>query len=724
MTKPTDLHPVAVQKHPTSRAKKRGRNLLHEGSTVKIGGRTFYIKRLEGQKVVLRDNRGRVTERSLVDLMLNTSAKLPETTEIDLSRSARELDLVTPEQRAEIDYWVGHINEVLTGDRQGRLDVTPRPGYERHLPLRQRQATKAAELRCSVKKISRRCLSQISDGPMAHLDARTTRPTQRFKTVDYRVRDALAAEIALAVETGTTTYKRTMIRKAQLSLRQNYPRETINLPSYSLLCELIEVLQAGNPVTRGSAKTRSSVTSRPSTRFNSREVVRAGQIVQMDTTVLDVFCIDRVSGRTYRPELTVMIDRRTRLIIGMCLVEHTTANDVSGLIARSMRPMPTDPSLDANGQWPYLGLPETIEYGHLGAPQNAHGLPLIAPETIVVDNGAPFIALDVRVLCSKLGISIEPTRPYTGTDKPQNERFWGTLSRGPLPLCAGFVGGSVASKGRLAESQAYFFTDEMYEFIKEWTAKIYHHTPHLGTNVPEAGVSALSPIEMYNVSVAEAGLVVPQTNPDFWMRLMPHIARKITSAPISLRGLHYDSPVLLAYSNQLSAEKDGKWTFHYDPQDLRQIYFLDPAGTWHEIPWVHRYRVDVPFGGDALDFVRKLNRKRTVPAKAIDSALLDLMQRWRMGQADTTAERAAATRMDHYLRKLAAEERPLSAPASTIASDHQRKKKASVPNASTDVAALPVVEVRGPKDPEFYDLPDDDDNDFIVDLPDAEFTLA
>ncbi|RPE77793.1 MULTISPECIES: DDE-type integrase/transposase/recombinase [unclassified Frondihabitans] len=708
-TRPTSK---PAEKPAQPRHRSTGRNWLRSGfrfvRLLRGRAKGQHVEGFRGETVVIRDQFGNTTEQHIVDFVLDESTKLPERLDLSRSASPRILELLPPEQQAALQQLVDDTEEVLNGHPSGDRSLPTRKGYERHLPLGIRQANKAKERHCDPRTIRRNCKAYTEDGREGLINKKYLRPRSRFQSVDYRLRDALMSEIAAKRIEGTTTSKLVLKTLAEARLERDIGLGVVPLVSYSLVCQVIDELQAGNPVTRGSAKTRKSITGRPSERFAPREVTRPGEFVQFDSTVLDIFCRDRVSGRVFRPELTVAMDRYTRCIVGLIVTEHTRKEDVAAVISEIIRPVKVNPEWGPKARWPYHGLVERIQ-----GPTNPRfpmqldtpNAPVINPETFIVDNGAPFISHHVRSICAQLGVSIEPTRPYRGTDKAQIERFFGTLSRGLLAYLPGYTTGSVAGKGDGAMGDAYFFVDEISDVIREWIARVYHVRPHLGTNVPEAGVSKLSPYEMYCVGVEKAGLIVPQANPDLWMRLLPHVARKITAKPLEIRGLLYDAPILKDYANLSSAEPDGKYTFHYDPNDRRQVYFSTGPGVWHEIPWILRERVDVPFGDDALDMVRRLNLDNRVKKKVLDRTMLDLVQKFRLGNATTEHERAAATRMDLYLRKLWNENKGLeSTPVSTVASDALHAR-----TGSDDLNAIDLEDQPAPEDDIIVDAEHDPD---------------
>ena len=77
----------------------------------------------------------------------------------------------------------------------------------------------------------------------------------------------------------------------------------------------------------------------------------------------------------------------------------------------------------------------------------AVGLPGVAPETLVIDNGKIYISAHLRSVCARLGISIQPGRPFRPTDKAVVERIFRTIGEDLLAALPGYKGPVVYSRG-------------------------------------------------------------------------------------------------------------------------------------------------------------------------------------------------------------------------------------------------------------------------------------
>ena len=84
----------------------------------------------------------------------------------------------------------------------------------------------------------------------------------------------------------------------------------------------------------------------------------------------------------------------------------------------------------SGGLLPYAGLPDLVVAGDGSA-----GLAGVAAETIVVDHGKIYLSDHMLSVCQRLGISVQPARPLTPTDKAAVERFSGPFPRGCWRRC-------------------------------------------------------------------------------------------------------------------------------------------------------------------------------------------------------------------------------------------------------------------------------------------------
>src|SRR5699024_10472256 len=91
--------------------------------------------------------------------------------------------------------------------------------------------------------------------------------------------------------------------------------------------------------TFGAAKQRRSVAERPQGVLGRLRADRPGQYVVLDTTRLDVFAMEPVTGRWVNTELTVAMDLYSRCVLGLVLrALSTKSQDVAGVLYQVITP--------------------------------------------------------------------------------------------------------------------------------------------------------------------------------------------------------------------------------------------------------------------------------------------------------------------------------------------------------------------------------------------------
>ena len=74
--------------------------------------------------------------------------------------------------------------------------------------------------------------------------------------------------------------------------------------------------------------------------------------------------------------------------------------------------------------------------------EHAAARPVIIPQVIVVDHGKVFVSESFKASCAFLGISFQPARKATGTDKPHIERTPGSVATMFAQYVSGYTGRS------------------------------------------------------------------------------------------------------------------------------------------------------------------------------------------------------------------------------------------------------------------------------------------
>ncbi|MGQ0716650.1 MAG: Mu transposase C-terminal domain-containing protein [Pseudonocardiales bacterium] len=584
------------------------------------------------------------------------------------------LDAVPPPVLERARWWERHIIEVETG-QPPEGDGPPRCGYDPAVhTLAQREEAKAAELRALGERASRATIRRQrhayrTAGLWGLVDHRRTRISTPTGRVDHRV--VAAARQAIAEETSASTGTRGRLRlRVDHLLAAEHGPGCVALPPKTTFYRVLAALEGGRH-TFGAATTRRSLANRPEAPFGSVRAARPGELVQIDTTPLDVMAVldDGVTGRV---ELTMLVDLATRTICSGVLRPHgTKAVDAALLLARAVVPEPMRPG------WPEALRMRASRLPHLELAAvdarlaDAAAKPVIVPETIVCDRGAVYLSETFLGACARLGISVQPAHPYTPTDKAVVERTFSSINTLFCQYVAGYTGRDVTHRGRDVDEQAVWSIGELQDLFDQWVLAGWQPRPHEGLRHPDLTRAELSPNEMYAALVAAAGYLPLALSGQDYLELLPVAWRRITAEGIRLGYLTYDTSALNPYRGQPSpiTTKGGRWEVHYDPYDLSRVWLRPHQDqNWITVPWIHHGQVAAPFADFTLRHVRRLLTTRGQDQNQVDiaAALTNLLD-----HAGTGPDNDRATRRVVAKTRAAAatSPRPPTEPDATTAID-------------------------------------------------------
>ncbi|HVX70230.1 MAG TPA: Mu transposase C-terminal domain-containing protein [Mycobacteriales bacterium] len=592
---------------------------LRTGATVRFDGDTHQVVALDGTCATLHGRSGhRQVIRTSMLLSDPSFAAGDGATAVGASSVGALMTNVEPAILAEARERAAHLEEVLNGlPRPDNPNATvPRPQYEPDRPKRDRVLAKAQELGVNEKTLRRWLVAYRDRGIEGLVDHRRTRQGTRGADIDPKWVDAVRDVIDDHIDLSRPTKKRI------LHLAARRVDDTVTIPKRTVAHEALRRIEKGTNAFAGATIHKRSIANRPKGAYRQFAANRPGEYLLLDTTKLDVFAMDRLTSRWVPLDLTVAMDLYSRSILGLALCPISTkSRDVAGVLFEAIhpRPRPDDPMADR----PYAGLPSTVMY------PDPRGESISPPaiEAMVVDHGKIYVSDHIKSVCARLGISIQPCRPYTPTDKGPCERFFKTLRQGLLETLPGYKGPDVYSRGRDVENASYYFIDQLDAIIRGWIEDVYHQKPVRGLIVPESPRVNLSPIEMFEQGVTAAGYLRILPDADFAFDFLPTAWRKINHYGVELNGLKYNGEAINEYRDQDSAHAGlhhGKWPFRWDPNDIRQIYFQDPSsGTWHRLDWVHRHRLNAPFSVDRSDFAKAVAFRTDRAHEEVCQELLD-----------------------------------------------------------------------------------------------------
>jgi transposase InsO family protein len=604
------------------------------GDRVLIGGTPNVVVSVSGAQVRVADGEGVLRTVTTAELAADprfaiaaaASARGPEIGLEGLPAGAVE----------DASWWEAHIAEVVYGLRpDAPAGTSPRPGYDpERTSLTEREKAKAAELSATGRPVSASTVKHRRQRWEAHglpglVDRRLARRMRPAGRADEQVVAAMRQAISETAKASSRTAGFVIWRAREILAEAGYDGA---LPSDRTFYRLFGTLSHGRQVT-GSASTRRSLAGRPEGMFGSLPAAAPGEVVQIDSTPLDVLVLldDGVPGRV---ELTGMIDVATRVVPAAVLRPTTRSVDASVLLARALTPEPVRP-----------GWPEALKMAHSVLPyerllsidarlEHAAARPVIVPDTIVIDHGSVFVSAAFRSACRHLGISIQPAHLGSGSEKGHIERYFGSVASLFCQFASGYVGRSPDRRGRHVEDQPLWSMSELQELLDEWLVSVWLNRPHDGLRDPEHPGRAFTPNEKYAALIEAAGYVPVALGPDDYIELLPASWRAVNAYGIKLSRRSYDSAELNPLRLQPSGvrEKKNLWEVRHDPYDVSRVHVRGLHG-WITVFWKHLDRTPVPFGELAWDHTRRgLGRDAT--EEQIADAVTALLRRANAGPED------------------------------------------------------------------------------------------
>ncbi|EDY51753.1 hypothetical protein [Streptomyces clavuligerus] len=690
---------------------------LRTGLPLLYDGQQFTIAEIEGRRILLQhfsaDGRPSWRQVDLSALMAHPSTEFlveapPAQPAIGTSLSelsGAEDDALTTRFR--------HVQEVRfsyqLGSSELALEGEPRPDYAPEVPLMHRYRAKAAELGVSVTTVRRWVALVEESGPAGLVSKRE--PTSVLDRADPRWLD-MARSVIGSLERSSRPVRGLVLMEIEERVVKKYGRDVVSIPKQTTGYALLKELSRGTNAFEGSTKGKRSIANRPQGVFGRLRATRPGEYIVLDTNSLDVFAMEPVTCRWVQCELTVAMDLYSKVITGLRLTPVSTkSTDVAGVLFETIRPREV-PSGGTGEPLPYCGVPSTVVFDAEKL-VDAHGqplLPAVAAETIVYDHGKIYVSNHIASVSAKLGLSLQPARPHTPTDKPV-ERWFKTLNQGLLAALPGYKGPDVHSRGEKVEEEAYFFLDELEMIIREWITLIYHRRHHRGLTVPEVPGLKLSPLEMFEHGVTRAGPLRIPSRPGLAFEFLEEEWCPVHHYGVEVNGLRYNGAGLDDYRNRISphrGEQAGKWPVAVDRADIRKIYFQDPQQPhlWHTLDWEHAPALNGPASLEALKYARRI-AARTHRFPDTKRALIELLDRWGAGLTEDRTERRMAVRLSQDRLRLVGEEPAEGGEVSELPSV-RRLAALSAPDETAGGKAAPDLHVVAA---ETADLGGDDDED-------------
>lgn len=675
---------------------------LAVGSRISRRGALWAVVGFQADRVTLEETgSGQTQPVRIADLLSEPDTRMADAPDSPAEAIGPALANLTGPEREALDERAAHVREVLCGFLSGgpaqARPGEPREDYRPDIPLMDRYRAKAEELGVGPRTVRRWVQAYRREGVAGLIDARrgAADPTAG---VDPRWLEELRTVLAEHVGASRPT-QALLLDRVDARAAGRHGEEVV--PSRWKARQALGELTRGTNALVGATKAKRSIAGRPDQPYGRLAATRPGEYLLLDTTPLDVFAMDTLTLRWVGLELTIAVDLFSRSVLALRLSPVSTkAVDASLVLFEAI--CPDSRTRTGGGLLPYAGVPSEVVIADGDRP--ALGLPGVAPETLVIDHGRIYLSEHLRSVCLRLGIGIQPARPFQPTDKAVVERIFRTIREDLLAALPGYKGPDVHGRGEHPECEAYYFLDELELIIREWVAERYHRRPHRGLVVPEVPGLELCPDDAFEIGVARAGRMMVPAKADLVYDFLPVAWRTIQHYGVELHGLRYDGPALNAHRNRRSdhtGPQAGKWPVRFDPDDIRRVFFQDPrTDEWHALRWEHHDEISVPFSAEALLHARRLAR-RTDRFPDDRRALAELLERWDAGLTRDPTERRMALRLAQQReRRLSAEDREgatvtdlasvraLAASADTGEADRPRPAIAGVAGDDDDPAEI------------------------------------
>ncbi|MER6559974.1 Mu transposase C-terminal domain-containing protein [Streptomyces sp. NPDC001027] len=511
------------------------------GDQVRYAGRGWVVAGFTRGLVQLTDSLGDLAYPSVEELALSSDFEV-------LEHGSRVPPVrVVPTTKAVLEqarWWERHITEVISGLPLGSAqDAAPRSEYDPAVrTLSQREAAKAAELTAagvtgaSARTVRRRRQRYQADGLDGLVDGRAVRERTPGAHQDPRVLEVLLTLMAEEVRQGGTTSAEEYRRSVGRMLDTRYGIGAVPLPSRSTFQRLVKMVREQ----RGDARGITLIDE------NGIRLSRPGERVYVDTFELPL--PSHLAGPSLRSvRMTVAIDELTHTVC--TLTVHMPHDGVDGpaLLARLCGP----PALRTA----------------YGSGDERVAVPLILPESMVLDGSRMRRRREFQNECRAMGIRIEKRRPV---EKTVGERI---TSRLVTLLSAELT----TLKGNPSHDDVSLIS-WLQDWAEQWVESVWHHQPQWKLQATGGQRRHATPYSAYEACVARLGWVHLPLGRQARVRLLPSVTRRVTERGILVKGHRYFHSELALVPSTHPVE------LRFDPYDLRQVWVRTRADVWLQVP--------------------------------------------------------------------------------------------------------------------------------------------
>lgn len=582
------------------------RATLRPGELFVLHGATLRLVAIDGAEAILRDPEGTLQAAPVAALAPATDAG------VSASATAQTSALATASNAAQsaAEERIAIVRQLLWGSPSSDANTSPVNGFDpKNTTLSERLDRMVDVLSAGGKSRTRRTLERWisryrSIGVAGLLDGNAV-VTGLAPGVPDAVRDVLHAVVDRLAD-GSTRTARYVIEETLRISAETLPEE-VPLPSRATMYRLI-TREGLMPAIKGETSRRRATARRRPDKSAYRTVVRAGERVEIDTTVIDVFAAG-LAGRLFRPHLVGAVCSGTGRVVGVDLCDGP----------------PDGPTLAA-----------LLVHIAQGSPELE--VPPFLPEELVIDRGSDYQSSPVRYTIEALGITVIDAPPRRPEDKGVVERTFGTLNTRHWQRYATYTSRSAAHRGKFPVGAAPSLEQLRTELI-DHLRDVHQHLPVRTRSLPETPGKPVSPRALWDAMCASTGLglTVSTVNPIFALR--PEWRTISKDSEVTLGNVRYRGPVLHDLRGRRSpwAAHGGKWPVRRDPRDVRRVWVQTDEQTVVPLEAVGLPVEAIPFGTEHLRLARLADRSRFRDADAEGRLLAGLAVAERHDEAARSA---------------------------------------------------------------------------------------
>ena len=354
---------------------------------------------------------------------------------------------------------------------------------------------------------------------------------------------------------------------------------------------------------RETARGRQTSSKRGGKSFGVIRASRPGEFVHADTTKLACYMLDEHNEQV-RYELSILLDVYSTSVLSFALARTTTAATIVRMLGRASFPASVRPYGRAIAE---LTESAASEHQSLSAivsawDQGNDPAPFVAVETLVVDNGLPYIAQLTHSVVEALGAGIRYSRKYSPEDKGKVEKALKDIEQRLLQVMPGFTGGSVEHRGTVPDTELLPHV-VMVQLLQDFFDEVWANTQSRGLRDSLARDQILTPNQVLLTATAIApSLPVPDIAENY-IRLLESDFRVVQHYGIDHASMVFDSDELLVFHRQPSGDKKHgqKYLVKWDPDYPTVLWVMNPRSrNWMLVPWKRIGDYERPFAREML----------------------------------------------------------------------------------------------------------------------------